>query len=76
MKRVIRPVYIRECSEWISWFAWYPVRCTEGRHEVRVWLERVEYRYTLRSDGYHFEYRTLQKFPSRSTQIRVKRRSH
>lgn len=75
MKRLKSPVRILECSEWISWFAWYPITVSVPQGTYRVWFERVEYRYTMIDGLYRFEYRLPQKTPARSHSIRIARRS-
>ena len=45
-------------TEWVRWFAWYPVR-TEPPNDRYIWLEWVEWR---RPDGFTYnlpEYRVV-----------------
>jgi len=75
MRRLKSPVRISECSEWISWFAWYPVAVNVPHGTYRVWLERVEYRYTIIDGLYRFEYRLPQAAPVQRQSIRITRRA-
>lgn len=72
MKRLQRTIPIRECSPWISWFAWYPVTCQSPQGQYRVWLERIDYRYMLVNGLYQCVYRLPlgDAAPSRAIPIR------
>jgi hypothetical protein len=71
VKRLKRHILVTECSSWISWFAWYPVKCITAEGIYQVWLERVEYRYALIHGVYQFEYRLPQPNPSVGRRIPV-----
>jgi len=46
--------------EWHDWYAWYPIWVNTGPDkETRVWLEKVQRRYTHTYDGVMTQIRNL-----------------
>lgn len=46
--------------EWHEWFAWYPIWVSTGEcKETRIWLERVQRKYTMTYDGVQTNIRNL-----------------